>query len=77
MIFIAYVRDIILFDITYPIEDEYHFLVECPLYKELREQYLPKYYWKRPSVYKVIELLTNENKNLVKKQDTSYTTHFV
>ena len=28
------------------IEDEYHFLLICPLYRELRSRYINSYYWK-------------------------------
>ena len=49
------------------VEDEYHFLIECPLYRDLREKFLPKYYWKRPSVYKVVELVSNERRKCIIK----------
>ena len=39
------------------LEDEYHFVLECNVYAELRYKYIPKYYWKRPYMYKVVELL--------------------
>ena len=45
------------------IEDEYHFVVICPLYTDLRKQYLRKYYYVRPSMLKFIEMLMSENKN--------------
>ena len=43
------------------IEDEYHFILVCPLYNSLRKQYIKPYYWKNPSVYKVIKLLKKIN----------------
>lgn len=47
------------------LEDEFHFLFECPLYKDLRQKYIPLYYWKRPNVPKLIELLNSRNKKLI------------
>ena len=38
-------------------EDEYHFIIICPLYSDLRKDYIPEYYIKRPSMYKFITLL--------------------
>ena len=43
------------------IEDEYQFLLECPTYDNLRRKYIKQFYWKRPSVYKVILLLSVKN----------------
>ena len=35
------------------IQDEYHFILVCPLYHELRKTYIEKYFYKRPSVFKL------------------------
>ena len=43
------------------IEDEFHFIVECNLYKDIRKRLIPKYYWQRPSLYKVLQLLNSRN----------------
>ena len=43
------------------LEDEFHFVLECNLYKELREQYLKKYFYYRPSMLKFIELFKSNN----------------
>ena len=48
-------------------EDEYHFVIECNRYNELRKKYIPKYYFQRPSMYKFVELVTTENNTLMKK----------
>ena len=37
------------------LEDEYHFLLECPIYITLRKQYINRYYWKHPNIMKFIE----------------------
>ena len=46
---------------TNDIEDEFHFILKCPLYDRLRKQYIKKYYYNRPSVYKLIQLLSVQN----------------
>ena len=38
------------------LEDEYHFLFECPIYADLRKQYIGRCFVVRPSMCKVIEL---------------------
>ena len=38
------------------LEDEFHFLFECPLYNDLRTQYLNRYFVVRLSMYKLMEL---------------------
>ncbi len=43
------------------LEDEYHFVLECPLYADLRKTYIRRYFWNRPSMFKFIELVTSEN----------------
>ena len=44
------------------LEDEYHLVLECNMYKELRKQNIAKYYWIRPNMMKFIELLTSDRK---------------
>ena len=49
------------------IEDEFHFVLVCPDYFNLRNAYIPKYYSNRPSVLKLIELVqTNKTYMLIK-----------
>lgn len=43
------------------IEDEFHFVLKCQQYREIRVKYIKKYYWKKPSVYKFIQLLSVQN----------------
>ena len=40
------------------IEGEFHFILVCPMYSVIRH-YIPKYYTNRPSMFKLIELLNN------------------
>ena len=43
------------------IEDEFHFILRCNLYDDLRKLFIKSYYYKRPSVFKLIQLLSSEN----------------
>ena len=45
----------------YTLEDVYHFVLECVLYKELRKIYIKKYYWQMSSMQKLIELVQSES----------------
>ena len=47
------------------IEDEYHFLLECDLYNDTRKTLIPEYYWKRPSMLKVVQLINSEQKGYI------------
>jgi hypothetical protein len=49
------------------IEDEFHFVLKCPVYADLRRQYIPKYYYTQTSVMKYILLMQTSNKTLLKK----------
>ena len=42
------------------LEDEFHFLLECPLYKDLRKKEVKKYCWKNTNKLKFIELISSE-----------------
>ena len=39
------------------LENEYHFILVCPYYRELRNTILPKYYCKWPTRQKFVQLL--------------------
>lgn len=45
------------------IENEYHFLLICPAYANLRKQYLAKYYYTWPNIHKFSRLMMSQNKN--------------
>ena len=49
------------------IEDEYHFVIICPKYYDLRVKYLPKKYYHKPSMYKFLELINCNDFLLLKK----------
>ena len=42
------------------VEDEYHFLLECPKYDDLRREYLPQYYVNYPNRCKYLNLISTE-----------------
>ena len=48
------------------LEDEYHFVLVCPLYADLRQKYIKKYFYKKPSVHKFIELMSTKNNSILK-----------
>ena len=54
------------FQIYNVLEDEFHFLLECPLYDNLRKAYINKYYWRRSSMLKFVQLLSNEHGKTLK-----------
>ena len=47
------------------IEDEYHFICICQLYKQLRKRYISEYYFKRPNMHTFIELMSNDDTRTV------------
>ena len=47
------------------LEDEFHFTLECPLYKDIRKKYIKRYYWQRPNMVKFIELFLSENCQII------------
>ena len=46
------------------IENEVHFLLVCPLYSDIRHQYIPEKFTRRPSLAKLSILLASVNQNL-------------
>ena len=47
------------------IENEYHFLLVCPLYRDIRKQYLTSYYCSWPTINKFETLLSKQNKKVI------------
>lgn len=37
------------------IEDEFHFILECTLFQNIRKKYIKRYFWLRPNIPKFIE----------------------
>ena len=48
------------------IEDEFQFVLVCPLYTHFRH-YIPKYYKNKPSMFKFLELLNSNNTKIVRR----------
>ena len=40
------------------IEAEYHFILQCPIYSNLRNAHVKQYYHRRPNVLKLVQLLS-------------------
>ena len=53
------------------IEDEFHFVLICPLYSTLREHYLKRKYWENPSLTKFVSLMNGS------KSDLYQLSHFI
>ena len=49
------------------IENEYHFLLVCPVYRELRKSHLLNFYCRWPFKNKFIKLLIDEQASVMKK----------
>ena len=47
---------------TFDIEDLYLFVIVCPQFEDLRKTYIKKYYYERPSVFKLLDLLQTQDK---------------
>ena len=43
------------------IEDEFHFITQCPIYIIARKRRIKKYYYQNSSVYKLLQLLSTDN----------------
>ena len=50
---------------TTNIEDMFHFIFVCPCYRELRESYINKYYYYRPSMFKLTELFKSSSMSIL------------
>ena len=49
----------------YCISNEYHFLLVCPLYRDLRIKYFKPYYCRWPTLNKFDDLMCNTSKNVI------------
>ena len=52
------------------LEDEFHFLFECTLYSNIRQQHIKPYFTRRISMHKAIELCKTENSSSLKNLAT-------
>ena len=49
------------------IEDEYHFVIKCPTYNDIRRKYISTAYIRNPSMYKFNELMSTDKKKVLAK----------
>ena len=42
------------------IEDEFHFILECNIYTDLRQTFIRKYYRERPNMFTLVQLLKSD-----------------
>ena len=42
------------------IGDEFHYLLICPMFHEARVKFIAKYFYKKPSVFKFLQLINTE-----------------
>ena len=47
------------------VEDEYHFLLKCPVYNDLRARYFPAKYITNPNHHKFVLLMTCKNEKII------------
>jgi hypothetical protein len=48
------------------VEDEFHFILECPKHRHLRTNYIKKYYYSRPNMAKLLELFSCQNTKIIR-----------
>ena len=48
------------------LEDEYHFVIECQRYNDIRRKYIRPSFYVRPNMFKFLELLQSTNVSIVK-----------
>jgi len=54
-------------NICQTLKDEFHFVLICSLYNEIRRKYIPMYFRCRPSMDKFVELITTEHELLLRQ----------
>ena len=48
------------------IEDEFHFLLVCPLYDILRVKYIPNHFYENPNLYNFVSLMSMKNTMIIR-----------
>ena len=49
------------------LEDEYHFILECQMFNDLKIKLIPDLYRIRPNMQKFVSLLNNNHVNIIKQ----------
>ena len=52
------------------LEDEFHFILECPLYSNIRTVYFKRYYYTRPNMFKLTKLMSSNSKKQIRNLAT-------
>ena len=52
-------------DVCNEYDDEYHLVLTCKKYIDLRKKYIKSYYYNRPSMYKFVSLVNCENFTII------------
>ena len=52
------------------LEDEFHFILECPLYSNIRTLYVKRYFYTRPNMFKLTELMSSNSKKQIRNLAT-------
>ena len=55
------------------IEDEFHFILKCDCYRDIRKRYISNYYTRSPSMWKLLKLLSSKNELVLKNLCTFIT----
>ena len=55
------------------LDDEFHFLFECQLLQDRRVKYTKRYYYTRPNMNELLQLLSNENKTHIRNRSVFIT----
>jgi hypothetical protein len=61
------VEDRICFHCKQSVENEYHFVIVCPLYSDLRNLYIPQKYFAAPNLHGFHLLISNTNVEVLRK----------
>ena len=48
------------------LEDEYHFLLACPRFRDLRQKYFKRYYYTWPSIHTFIAFMNSKSPSVIK-----------
>lgn len=49
------------------IEDEFHFVIEYPMYRDIRSKFIKKYFFRCPDMFKFIQLMKSNDINILRK----------
>ena len=49
------------------VEDEYHFILICPFYNNIRNTHILRYFGTRPCMFKFVQLLNDTSKQVLVK----------